>query len=197
MQIRPIFLVPFYRAHVEEHSEISKLISLKKIHDLTIYPAPWKCNVLTSINPVKSESDPSTQWCDDFYSICSKYVKEFIKLIHNDLNHVNISFHDSWINLYHKHSFQEWHCHIGPRVMYSFCYFYKLPKDENRGTLLFRSRIMDFEQYFPQHLQTQKIFQPNEQQHELFIFPCWMEHMVTQHNCREERITISGNFYFS
>ena len=56
---------------------------------------------------------------------------------------------------------------------------------------------MDLEATYPAHLMTQNVVQANAAQHEIFIFPSWQDHMVTQHNCDEERITFSGNFCVS
>jgi len=197
MQHVPLFSVPFYRSFVHEHSEIEQLIPIKKIKKLAIHPSPWKCNVLTSIDPNQTEKfDIKNQWNENFYKICGNYVREFIKLTFNPKNG-QVNFNQCWINLYKRNSFQEWHNHLGIDSMFSFCYFYKIPEDENTGQFLIRSKLLDLEFFYPQHLKTQNVVQPNACQHEIFIFPSWLDHMVTQHNCDEERITISGNFSIS
>lgn len=203
----PIFSVPFYRTYVQEHSEIEKLIPLKKIHELTIHPSPWGCcNVKVSKDwnsgsvEISNVNTPD-EWKNHFYTICGKYFKEFVEMTYDIVyeidNKIQITFSDSWINLYERNSFQEWHNHLSPTSMFSFCYFYKIPDDKNSAKFLFKSRLFDLESSFPHKFKTQGPIAPRESQHELFIFPSWLDHMVSPHNCDEERVTFSGNFYIS
>jgi len=189
----PIFPTPFYRVQIQEHDAIEQFLPISKIKEIAVHHPPWHCDILTTFVHGSDTPDNLQEWQIRFQEICNNYFQQFTKLVYN--TNGRLVCKHPWINLYRKGSFQEWHHHLGG-TMFSFCYFYKIPDHPDSGKLLFRSRNKDLEYDYPDKFRLNASFDSAPKQNELFIFPCWVEHRVTQHNCDEERITISGNFSF-
>ena len=130
-----------------------------------------------------------------FFNTITPNVTEYVNSIKiNDEDNVVLKFEKPWVNFYEKNQYQEEHNHIGGRIILSYCYFYKLPKNCAKFAFinfLGKNRFFGGADLF---LNTQQeFFYPNVSENQILIFPCWLDHLVTVHQSKKPRITISGN----
>lgn len=98
-----------------------------------------------------------------------------------------------WININHPGSINQRHAH--PNCKLSGAYYVKVPP--NSGSIQFFNpsekliaREWESERYTAYNAEVWR-FEPKE--NELFIFPSYLEHLVTQNLSNEDRISISFN----
>ena len=134
----------------------------------------WDCDLYTSHFKDKTKRDISwtKNFCDHIKNNILNYTQELKENIY--------IFQIPWINLYKKNNFQETHNHTGIDNNLSYCYFYKLPKKTGCAEFIFKN-------------QDGVCYTPDIEEGQLIVFPSWLDHMVTQHEIEDLRITISGN----
>ena len=146
-------------------------------------------NTYTTLGTYNLCSDP------DFTDI-NKFVTEqvitYCKAQNIDLNCLDTTPVDAWINIYRKHDFQEYHVHDHSMISAS----YYLQCNDSSAKIYFRHPVIDI--MSPQitaynNLNYQRIsFQPESGT--ILIFRSYLQHCVEQQRNDDLRICLSYNY---
>jgi|TARA_Y100000114_G_C11698032_1_gene297001 uncharacterized protein (TIGR02466 family) len=185
----PLFSTPLF--------EVTDLpLDNKKIAKFFInYAKKNKSRILTNeggyqSNDVKDVSNPEF---DKFKALLFEAAKEYSRIL--EIEEIS-KFAQIWFNINQKTHFNNSHKHLNS--MFSGVYYVKAPK--NSGNLSFKHNVNDF-QYAWNHFNPIKpkqfnmfnsgtwIIKPSAGN--LYLFPCWAEHMVGINESKEERISIA------
>ena len=126
------------------------------------------------------------------YSIIFKLAGKFSGIY--NLNKP-IKYGNAWININTPYSFNALHTH--PKAIISAVFYIKVPK--NSGQIIFRrpEKLIGYLDDDDIHMYNSfnafsQIFTPKENQ--LFLFPAWLEHEVSQNLSKQDRISLAINF---
>ena len=170
----------FYKENIGERLDYDYLIDKCTIND------EWQCSVKTS-RGIKND-----------WSKLEKIVSEKLKNFPLRKNNFKLSIETPWMNVYENGDYQEPHHHVSNGFQFSFCYFYRLPK--NCGKFSFYNE--SYRNYCADNmnqvldLESISFFEwiiPDVVEKDLIIFPSHYIHQVSQNKTEEKRITISGN----
>ena len=129
--------------------------------------------------------------CDNYYE---KYIEKEEPLSEFELNSL-------WVNYMKQYEFNPLHNHFG---LYSFVVFMKIPthwKEQHALPISANSNIpcaSDFEFVWSEK-GTESLYKhsfclSSEDEGRMLFFPAWLKHQVLPfYECKEERVTISGN----
>ena len=198
-----LFPIPVYMGPVRDKEAIDRVLSELDLKNETerltgnakVDSVEWNCNVRTSCD--SRSQDPSSQWGNDFMHLIKPNIDEYVNdILTNPKMEVDYICNSPWINVYERGDHQELHDHLSGRNMLSFSYFHKIPEGGARFRFKSPLSAMTFAGQIdsPPIIDTvpEKRFYI-EKDGDIFIFPSWLPHMVTPHNCDEIRVTISGN----
>jgi len=189
--LHKLFYIPVYSCPVESYGVIDSLVTDELI-DKVVVPRPngWNCEVDTSF----SQKAKDITWVKSFLNIVRPKIFEYFKASHST-DKVELVMDLPWINRYTRGQYQERHNHLASDAFtFSYCYFHRLPAEEGCAQFMFRSNNSDQEHLTPKLVCSQLSFKPEVKQHDIIIFPSWVDHLVTTHNLDNPRVTISGNF---
>ena len=201
-----IFNVPIYKSQVVNQEKINSIFSnldlsqyTKRIQTGAKKEAPyWNCNAITGCDYINEDADYG--WIEEFMSVIRPHIENYINATLATNKPFSYVCTQPWINVYERGDFQELHCHVHGRNVISFSYFHKLPLDDpGCGKFMFKNP--NYQKNFggqdDEYITTAVgNLWPNEKQGDLLIFPSWLEHLVSPHNCDDKRITVSGNIAF-
>jgi hypothetical protein len=190
-KIHNLFSIPLYISNVEQYNEIDNIVTEEIIDSLvTTTPNGWNCDVDTSF----LQKTKDITWVNSFLQIIRpKIIDHFVVGYNTDK--VNLKMDLPWINRYNKGQWQERHNHLAADAFtFSYCYYHKLPNEDGCAKFMFRSNNSDHEHLTPNLVRCQVSYKPDIKEHDIIIFPSWVDHLVTTHNLHKPRITISGNF---
>jgi hypothetical protein len=185
----PLFQIPVFHMPIKKYANIDYVITDDVVERNVIRePDGWRCAVNTSY---KNRKDIS--WFKTFFDIIEIDIKESFK--HFFKEDISCTWNSPWINQYKNGYFQEKHHHLNlDGDNYSYCYFHKLPDDKDCAKFVFHSDNYTSEWTTKTPFVTQDMFAPEIKEHDLIVFPCWVQHSVTKHKIDKQRVTISGNF---
>jgi uncharacterized protein (TIGR02466 family) len=201
LELDAIFSIPIAQVDVAGKNKISNILNNLDLNKFVLpvsenYMKGWNCNVKTGIGLERTEE--SYKWIDVFLQEIKPYLMEYLYQLSSGGKELKINALESWINIYDYGDSQEMHNHTAGNVVFSYCYFHKIPK--NSGELVF------FDDNTPKiHLGQQNgitfrtvggNYVPEMKEGKLIIFPSWVNHYVTTHKAQEQRITISGNIRY-
>lgn len=174
----PIFHTPIYISEFTGDHNLSKAISEEVNKNIADTPLnkPWPSNVEASFEFGKDSN---------FLSRClflRHYILEHVKIY---MEGRNLRLLDSWVNVYGKDGYQEFHRHIG---LISGCYYHKAPA--NCGELILRSDSTGQKMF---GLYNYEDFKITPEDGMLVLFPSYLEHAVRSNSIEESRISIAFN----
>ena len=123
-------------------------------------------------------------------------VDSFCRQVELDTRQRPLSVAESWFNISHYGSFQEYHSHAG---LGPFCAVYYVKVPPHSGNTVFRASFPAMRPYYtctnndnPYYRYRKTVL---SQAGRFVIFPSWLEHCVTQSQAENDsRITIAINF---
>lgn len=148
----------------------------------------WNCNTYNTLGTFDLKTDPLFS---DLLKEVEFHVKKFTEMHGSDYEY---QCKDSWLNVNHKNSYQEYHCHSNS----TFSAVYYISTPPGSGKIHFENPCE------PDMLPIQGIKNPTElsfrtchyepEEGTLLIFRSYMRHMVEL--CKNElpRITVAFNF---
>ena len=100
---------------------------------------------------------------------------------------------EGWLNIYKKGDSQEYHTHS--RSVISAVYFLKLPKHSSK--LYFKPPFVDMIEpdIIEPTFNNMSLIEINPKEGSVIVFRSYLPHMVSQHNNKQERISLAYNFY--
>jgi uncharacterized protein (TIGR02466 family) len=130
---------------------------------------------------------------DKFKSLLVAASQEYSKIL--EIEQVK-NICQIWVNINKQNNYNNPHKHLNS--LFSGVYYVKTPEDS--GTLTFKHNVNDF-QYAWNHFHSIKVKQFNmfnsstwnvkPSAGNLYLFPCWAEHLVTSNKSNQERISIA------
>ena len=200
-----IFSTPIYVGEVADKNLINYELSLIDTHKLVRrvddHLPEWACNVQTGHEYEDGNTDDDL-WVKVFKKAIEPNVTDYINSIRDVRIEFQYHFDTPWLNIYQKGDYQEMHQHAGGvdgiGNVLSYAYMHKLP--DNGGRFFF-GNTRDYANYIGQATSVVRTsdmrYYPEATEGYIIIFPAWLHHMVEPNRGDEERVTISGNIYFT
>ena len=175
-----------------EHKKTNDLVIKKcyELENLKSGDSGWVKKTYTTINSHNICKDKTFKKINEFVA---NAVKNYCLINSYDSKKIQTVPTEGWLNIYKKGDSQEYHTHS--RSVISAVYFLKLPK--NSSKLYFKPPFVDMidPDIIEPTFNNMSLIEINPKEGSVIVFRSYLPHMVSQHNNKQERISLAYNFY--
>lgn len=185
------YSIPIYCAKVKNHqSHLALIEKAIQEHDLFHKARSWDCGIDTTIGSEKNSLIPWEPIINDVQEHLTNYISMFEP--YKDYR----IYTNAWLSRYWENDYQEVHNHVGEGTVLSCAYMLKTK--DSTSSFLFCNQDLDF--FTTMGIQgvcksfPHRTFRPDQEEGTVIIFPSNLDHYVTKHKSKKDRLTISMNF---
>jgi len=204
MNIINPFILPIYQKKLDNNifNIISEQVYSYINKNREYFKASWNCPTLSNFNlPLNSDKRFINDNLNTELQKCTlDYIKEW-GFIFNDFS-PNFLISEQWINISPPGAYQEIHHHTAPPNSETNFYplfsgvFYVDVK-ENSGDLVLKSPVSQDLSNIPLTPKHKNKFNITPNNQNIILFPSFLEHLVSQNQSNQDRISISFNINYT